>query len=80
MLLAPALGERNRLQVLLDGGGLGACLVIASACLSMLSIVCAAWVIASTLSRRDAERHPSLMFTDNVAQDSGDDHERASGT
>ena len=76
MLLAPALGERNRLQVLLDGGELGACLVIASACLSMLSIVCAAWVIASTLSRRDAERHPSLMFTDNVAQDSGDDHER----
>jgi hypothetical protein len=76
VLLAPALGERGRFQELVDGGGAGRALIVAAMLLALTSIAFAAWVLASTLTRRDAIGYHSLMFTESVADTSAEEHER----
>lgn len=76
VLLAPALGQRGRLHELLAEGGAAKVLIVAAAVLSLLSIAFAAWVLASTITRRDAIGYHSLMFTESVADSTADAHER----
>ena len=51
VLLAPGLGEQGQLLRAAGIGG-GRALMLAAVALSLLSIACAAWVMASTLVRR----------------------------
>lgn len=75
LFLAPALGEKGLLLGMIAAPGAGRLFVIASAAASLLSLGCAALVIASHLSgvRRHFER-PSLAFTESVAGLSVEDY------
>ena len=66
VLLAPGLGEQGQLLRAAGIGG-GRALMLAAVALSLLSIACAAWVMASTLVRRAGRDRPSLMFSESVA-------------
>jgi hypothetical protein len=75
LFLAPALGEKGLLFGLIATQGASRYFVITSAASSLLSLACAALVIASHLSgvRRHFER-PSLAFTESVAGLSVEDY------
>lgn len=67
VLLAPGLGEQGTFLRITAGAGASRALVFAAAALSLVSIACAAWVMASTLARRPGREADSLMFSESVA-------------
>jgi hypothetical protein len=67
VLLAPGLGEQGAFLRIAAGAGASRALVFAAAALSLVSIACAAWVMASTLARRPGREADSLMFSESVA-------------
>jgi hypothetical protein len=67
VLLAPGLGEQSQFLRMATGTGLPRAAILAAAALSLLSIGCAAWVMASTLVHRPGRDPDSLMFSESVA-------------
>lgn len=67
VLLAPGLGEQGQFLRVVGDSGMPRTLMFAAAALSLLSIVCAAWVMASTLARHPSREADSLMFSESVA-------------
>lgn len=67
VLLAPGLGQQGQFLRMVDGSGAARALVLAAAALSLVSIACAAWVMASTLVRHPGRESRSLMFSESVA-------------
>ena len=67
VLLAPGLGEQGQFLRIAASAGAARALVFAAAALSLASIACAAWVMASTLARRPGREADSLMFSESVA-------------
>jgi hypothetical protein len=67
VLLAPGLGEQGQFLRVVGDSGMPRTLMFAAATLSLLSIVCAAWVMASTLARHPSREADSLMFSESVA-------------
>jgi hypothetical protein len=67
VLLAPGLGEQGQFLQIAGSPGASRTLLFAAAALSLASIACAAWVMASTLRRRPGRDEDSLMFSENVA-------------
>jgi hypothetical protein len=68
IFLAPALGEKGLLLGVVATGGATRALVLAAAMASLLSMACAAVVIASFLTgRRVHFERPSLAFSESVA-------------
>ena len=75
IFLAPSLGERSPWLQLARPGGPSHVLVVVSMLLSLLSMIAAALVIASWLSRSGAiVRRHSLAFSESVATYSADDY------
>ena len=77
VLLAPGLGESGQFLRIVGSGGGARALMLAAAALSLFSIACAAWVMASTLGRRRAQARPSIMFSESVAAMDADDYAAA---
>ena len=67
VLLAPGLGEQGQFLRVAGGAGMPRALMFAAVALSLASIACAAWVMASTLGRRPGREADSLMFSESVA-------------
>jgi hypothetical protein len=67
VLLAPGLGEQGQFLRIAGNAGTARVLLWAAAALSLVSIACAAWVMASTLGRGPGRQAESLMFSESVA-------------
>lgn len=75
IFLAPSLGEQSPWLKFVNGAAAARWLVSASMLLSLLSMIAAALVIASWLSRsRAVVEHHSIVFSESVAQQSPDEY------